>query len=320
MFKEFFGVDMRIAALFPGQNSHVLGMGQAVAAAYDVSQGVMREAEAGVPGLTALMQDGPLETLTLTANQQPALVAASIAVYRAWQQETGLVPVYAAGHSLGEYSAHVAAGTLSLASALALTRRRGELMQAAVPAGQGAMSAVMGDPAAVQGVCAQVRASGVGVVEIANLNAPTQTVISGEAAAVAAAGAALKALGLKAIPLKVSAPFHCSLMENAREALTPELLAAEYQAPAFPVVANVSAEPVTDAAQVAELLARQITGSVRWVQSVQRLAALGADTFVEFGPGTVLTGLVKRILPGATTYNVHIPEDIAAFGTAGLGE
>ena len=311
---------MKIAALFPGQNSHALGMGQAVAAAYDVSQGVMREAEAGVPGLTALMQDGPLETLTLTANQQPALVAASIAVYRAWQGETGLTPIYAAGHSLGEYSAHVAAGTLSLASALALTRRRGELMQASVPAGQGAMSAVMGDPAAVSEVCGQVRASGVGVVEIANLNAPTQTVISGEAAAVAAAGAALKALGLKVIALKVSAPFHCSLMEPARQALTPELNAAEYHTPAFPVVANVSAEPLTDTEQVAELLARQITGSVRWVQSVQRLAELGTDTFVEFGPGTVLTGLVKRILPGATTYNVHIPEDIAAFGTAGLGE
>ena len=295
-------------------------MGQAVAAAFSVSNEVMEQAESAVPGLHTLMREGPLDTLTLTANQQPALVAASIAVYRAWQQETGLTPAYAAGHSLGEYSAHVAAGTLGLQDALRLTRKRGELMQAAVPVGVGAMSAVMGDPASVREVCEQVQASGVGVVEIANLNAPTQTVISGEKAAVDAASSALKALGLKAIPLKVSAPFHCSLMQPAREGLTPDLDAAEYGELLFPVVANVLAEAVSDASQVAALLAEQITGSVRWVESIQRLAALGVDTFVEFGNGTVLTGLVKRILPEARTYNVHTPDDIAAFGTAGLGE
>ncbi|GGR12452.1 ACP S-malonyltransferase [Deinococcus ruber] len=311
---------MKIAALFPGQNSHALGMGQATAAAFGVAQDVMQQTETLLPGLSALMKEGPLEELTLTANQQPALVAASVAVYRAWQQETGLTPAYAAGHSLGEYSAHVAAGTLSLPDALRLTRKRGELMQAAVPVGVGAMSAVMGDPAAVREVCGQVQASGVGVVEIANLNAPTQTVISGDKAAVDAAASALKALGLKAIPLKVSAPFHCSLMEPAREGLLPDLTAAEYSPMLFPVVANVSAQPVSDAGQVAALLAQQITGSVRWVESIQQLAALGVDTFVEFGNGTVLTGLVKRILPEARTYNVHTPDDIAAFGTAGLGE
>ena len=300
---------MKIAALFPGQGSHALGMGQLMAAAFPVAQAVMDEAEAAVPGLLALMWEGPAEDLTLTANQQPALVATSVAVYRAWQEATGLTPAYAAGHSLGEFSAHVAAGTLSLQVALRLTRKRGELMQAAVPAGVGAMSAVMGDPAVV----AEVLASAAGVAEIANLNAPTQTVISGEKAAVEAAGAALKARGLKAIPLKVSAPFHCSLMESARVGLSGDLHAAHYARMQFPVVANVSAEAVSDPAQVAALLEAQITGTVRWVQSVQKLAELGADTFIEFGQGTVLTGLVKRILPGARTFNIHTPDDVAAF-------
>jgi len=304
---------MKIAALFPGQGSQAVGMGQAMAAAFPVARQAMDEAEATVPGLLGLMQDGPLEALTLTANQQPALVATSVAVYRAWQQATGLTPAFAAGHSLGEYSAHVAAGTLSLSDALRLTRRRGELMQQAVPAGLGAMSAVMGDPAVVAEVCADAE----GVAEIANLNAPTQTVISGEKGAVEAAGAALKARGLKAIPLKVSAPFHCSLMQPARAGLAGDLHAAHYGQMAFPVIANVSAEAVSDPAQVAALLEAQITGTVRWVETVQRLAALGVDTFVEFGQGTVLTGLVKRVLPDAKTFNIHTPEDLAAF-SAGL--
>ena len=300
---------MKIAALFSGQGSHALGMGQLMAAAYPVARAVMAEAEAAVPGLIALMTAGPLEDLTLTANQQPALVATSVAAYRAWQQATGLTPAFAAGHSLGEFSAHVAAGTLTLQDALRLTRRRGELMQAAVPAGVGAMSAVMGDPAVVAEVLAGID----GLAEIANLNAPTQTVISGEKSAVEAAGAALKARGLKAIPLKVSAPFHCSLMEPARAGLAGDLHAAHYAQMQFPVVANVLAEAVSEPSQVAALLEAQITGTVRWVQSVQRLAELGADTFVEFGQGTVLTGLVKRILPDARTFNVHTPDDIAAF-------
>ena len=300
---------MRIAALFPGQGSHAVGMGQATAEAFSVAQQALAEAEATVPGLGELMSSGPLEELTLTANQQPALVATSVAVYRAWHEATGLTPVYAAGHSLGEYSAHVAAGTLTLAEALRLTRKRGELMQAAVPAGMGAMSAVMGDPAVVAEVCAGMD----GVAEIANLNAPTQTVISGDKAAVEAAGAALKARGLKAIPLKVSAPFHCSLMAPARTGLAGDLHAAQYAPMSFPVIANVSADVVTEPSQVARLLEAQITGTVRWVETVQRLAELGADTFVEFGQGTVLTGLVKRILPDARTVNVHTPADIAAF-------
>lgn len=298
-----------IAALFPGQGSHAVGMGGEVADAYPVAREVLEVTERVVPGLGDLMARGPLEDLTLTANQQPALVAASIAAYRAWKEATGLSPAYAAGHSLGEYSAHVAAGTLSLEDALRLVRRRGQLMQDAVPPGLGAMSAVMGDPGVVREVCEGAE----GVVEIANLNAPSQTVISGEKAAVEAAGAALKARGLKAIPLKVSAPFHCSLMWPAREGLTPDLRAAQYGDLAFPVVANVTADLVTNQNEVAGLLAQQITASVRWVETVQKLADLGVTTFVEFGSGSVLAGLVKRILPNADVRGVHTPQDIQTF-------
>lgn len=309
---------MKIAALFPGQGSHAVGMGADLAAAFPEAAAVYAQAETTLPGLRALIETGPLEDLTLTANQQPALVAASVAAYRAWQAHTGLSPSYAAGHSLGEYSALVAAGVLDLGAALRLTRLRGELMQAAVPVGAGAMSAVMGDPATVREVCAAIQAAGqgqagLGTVQPANFNAPTQTVISGDRAAVEAAGAELKARGLKAIPLKVSAPFHCALMEGAAEGLTPALEAAPYGPYAFPVVANVSAQVESDPARTAELLRAQITGSVRWVESVQALAALGVDTFIEFGPGTVLTGLVGRILPGARTLNVGTAAQVRDF-------
>ena len=303
---------MKIAALFPGQNSHALGMGQAVAAAFPVAEAVMAEAEGVLPGLRARMTEGPLEDLTLTANQQPALVTASLAAYRAWQGVTGLTPLAAAGHSLGEYSAHVAAGTLALTDAVRLTHRRGTLMQDAVPPGLGAMSAVMGDPGVVAEVCDETE----GVVEVANYNAPTQTVISGRREAVEAAGATLKARGLKVIPLKVSAPFHCTLMRPAQEALAPDLQATPLGKMAFPVVVNVTAEAVTAPSRVPQLLTEQITGSVQWVASVRALAALGADTFVEFGSGAVLTSLVKRILPEARTFNIHTPEDIAAWPAA----
>jgi len=300
---------VKIAALFPGQNSHAIGMGMDVAAAYPAAEQVIMDADQVVPGLRDLMRAGPLEDLTLTANQQPALVAASVAAYRAWRDATGLTPAYAAGHSLGEYSAHVAAGTLTLRDAVRLVRKRGQLMQEAVPVGVGAMSAVMGDPGAVRDVCAQTE----GVVEIANLNAPTQTVISGEKHAVERAAAELKTRGLKVIPLKVSAPFHCSLMQPARDGLTPDLTSVALHDMTFPVVANVTAQPVTDAADVPHLLAEQITGSVRWTETIQNLAELGVTTFVEFGSGTVLTGLVKRILPDAETRNVHTPADIQTW-------
>ena len=298
-----------IAALFPGQNSHAVGMGAEMAAAYPLASEVFVRAEAVVPGLPRLMAEGPLEELTLTANQQPALVAASIAAYRAWREVTGLTPAYAAGHSLGEYSAHVAAGTLDLDGALRLVRRRGQLMQKAVPPGAGAMSAAMGDPQVVAEVCAGTA----GTAEVANYNAPTQTVISGERAAVGAAGLTLKQRGLKVIPLQVSAPFHCSLMWPAREGLTPELRATRWGDMAFPVLANVSADLVGTPREVPGLLAEQITAAVRWVELVERLSRLGVTQFVEFGPGSVLSGLVRRILPGAEVRGVHTPADLASW-------
>ncbi|MFC4427992.1 ACP S-malonyltransferase [Deinococcus navajonensis] len=303
----------RLAALFPGQGSHAVGMGADIAAEFSVAGAVYAEADATLPGLRTLIETGPLEDLTLTANQQPALVAASVAAFRAWQVATGLRPMVAAGHSLGEYSALVAAGVLSLADALRLTRERGERMQQAVPVGVGAMSAVMGDPAVVTEVCADLARQTGQVVQPANFNAPTQTVISGDKAAVEAAAAELKGRGLKAIPLKVSAPFHCALMAPAAQGLAPALQSAVYGPYSFPVVANVTAEPGQDPAGTAALLEQQITGAVRWVETIQALGALGVDTFIEFGPGTVLSGLVKRILPDARTLNVGTAAQVRDF-------
>lgn len=299
---------MKIAALFPGQGSHAVGMGVDVAAAHPEAEAVYAVKEATLPGLRALVEVGPFDELTLTANQQPALVAASVAAYRAWVARRGLTPAFAAGHSLGEYSALVASGALDLSDALRLTRQRGERMQAAVPVGLGAMSAVMGDPAVVQDVC-----QGLPGVQPANFNAPTQTVISGEKGAVETANAELKARGLRVIPLKVSAPFHCALMQPAQDGLSPALHATTFHAPTFPVYANVTAQANTDPAALPDLLARQITGAVRWVETIQALHEAGATVFIEFGPGTVLTGLVKRILPDAHTMNVGTAEQIETF-------
>lgn len=300
---------LKIAALFPGQNSHSVGMSADIASAFPVAEKVFAEAEQTLTGLRSLIEEGPLEDLTLTANQQPALVAASVAAYLAWQQKTGLTPMVAAGHSLGEYSALVATGVLTLADALRLTRKRGELMQEAVPVGVGAMSAIMGDPAIVKEVCQKTE----GVVQPANFNAPTQTVISGEKAAVEAASAELKSRKLKAIPLKVSAPFHCPLMQPAADGLAADLNATHYAPYTFEVVANVTAALSDDPIHTPDLLTRQITGSVRWVETIETLAGLGTDVFIEFGPGKVLTGLVKRIVPEAKTINVSSAEQIHNF-------
>lgn len=297
---------LKIAALFPGQNSHSIGMSADIAKAFPVAESVFTEAEQTLTGLRSLIEEGPLEDLTLTANQQPALVTASVAAYLAWQQKTGLTPMVAAGHSLGEYSALVATGALTLADALRLTRKRGELMQEAVPVGVGAMSAIMGDPNIVKEVCQNTK----GVVQPANFNAPTQTVISGEKAAVEAASAELKSRKLKAIPLKVSAPFHCPLMQPAADGLAADLNATSYAPYTFNIVANVTATLSDDPVQTPDLLTRQITGSVRWVETIETLAGLGTDIFIEFGPGKVLTGLVKRIVPEAKTMNIGTAEQI----------
>jgi [acyl-carrier-protein] S-malonyltransferase len=221
-----------------------------------------------------------------------------------------------AGHSLGEYSAHVAAGTLDFGDALRIARRRGQYMQDAVPVGEGAMAAVLGlDGETLARVCAD--AAGGEVVGPANLNAPGQIVIAGSHGAVKRAGARAKALGAKRVlPLPVSAPFHCQLMRPAQEKLEPELRALRVNDPRVPVVANVDAEPRTDAGSAIDALIRQVSAPVRWEDVVRRLSSEGVHEFIELGPGTVLTGLIRKILPGATTMSVQVPEDVASATAA----
>src|SRR5690606_20362445 len=232
---------VRLAALFPGQGSQKVGMAQELYAESPAAKRVLDEAEAALPGLQKLMWEGPAEELQLTANQQPALVAAGAAAYAAWLEAGGPPAEFGAGHSLGEYTAHVAAGSLSVAAAVQLVRRRGTYMQQAVPAGQGAMAAVLKlEQEQIDPVLAQL-SSGGQVVEVANLNSPGQTVISGSAEGVAAASAALKQLGGRVIPLKVSAPFHCSLMQPAAARLARDLKNTEFSEPAFGIVCNVTA-------------------------------------------------------------------------------
>ena len=298
-----------LAALFPGQGSQALGMGRALYASSSAARAVLDEAEAALPGLLSLMWEGPAETLQLTANQQPALVAAGAAALAAWHEADGPTITHAAGHSLGEYTALVAAGTLTLADALRLVRARGEAMQRAVPAGEGAMAAVLKtDAEHVARVLADVR----GVVEIANRNSPQQTVISGSAQAVADAAAQLEDEGARVVTLKVSAPFHCSLMHPAAGALAPLLATTAFAAPTLHVIANVTADVVGSGAEARGLLERQVTAPVRWVETLERLHVLGVRRFVELGSGAVLTGLVRRTLQGVQAAAVSEPETVRA--------
>lgn len=261
--------------------------------------------------ISRLCFEGPIETLTLTAVTQPAIVATSTALVAALREaHPNLAPAFAAGHSLGEYSALVAAGALSVEDAVRLCRHRGQAMQDAVPAGQGAMAAIMGlDPQALEAVCAEA-AQGE-IVSPANFNAPGQIVIAGHAGAVARASALVASKSGKAIPLKVSAPFHCALMRPAADALAPKLAALTMRPLAFPVIANVDAEPNADPARVTELLLRQIDGPVQWVKTIERMAAEGVTHALEIGPGKVLAGLVKRIAKQIKVLNVSDPEAIA---------
>lgn len=304
---------VRLAALFPGQGSQKVGMAHELYAASPAAKRVLDEAERALPGLLKLMWEGPAEDLQLTANQQPALVAAGAAAYAAWLEAGGPAAEFGAGHSLGEYTAHVAAGSLSVADAVQLVRRRGTYMQEAVPEGQGAMAAVMKlEQTQIDEALARVSADAPAlVVEVANLNSPGQTVISGNTGGVAAASAAVKDLGGRVIPLKVSAPFHCSLMQPAADQLATDLTATAFAVPAFSIVCNVTAEPLPGPAAAAGLLTQQVTGSVRWVECVERLQALGATHYVEFGSGSVLTGLVGRILDGAFARAVDAPGTLA---------
>jgi [acyl-carrier-protein] S-malonyltransferase len=294
-----------IAFVFPGQGAQKVGMGRSLAEAFPICRDTFAEADAalGEP-LSTLCFEGPDDRLMLTENTQPAILAMSTAVARL-AVSRGLRPQFAAGHSLGEYSAHVAAGTLSFADALRTVRRRGRYMQEAVPVGEGAMAAILGlDADRVAQACAE--AADGRIVTPANLNAPGQIVIAGHADAVARAGARAKALGAKrAIALAVSAPFHCPLMKPAEERLAPELRALPSHNPAFPVVANVDAQPKRTATDAIDALVRQVSSPVRWEDVVRRLIAEGVTTFVELGPGAVLAGLIKKIDRTATVFSIE---------------
>jgi [acyl-carrier-protein] S-malonyltransferase len=301
-----------IAFLFPGQGSQKVGMGKALADAYPVCRDTFEEADAalGEP-LSRIIFEGPEDQLTLTENTQPAILAVSIAAYRLIASR-GLRPDFVAGHSLGEYSANVAAGTFSFADALRIVRRRGRYMQEAVPVGEGAMAAILGlDADAVATACGD--GSEGEVVSPANLNGAGQVVIAGTHDAVKRAGERAKALGAKrVIPLTVSAPFHCALMKPAEERLAPELRGLATAAPSVPIVANVDAEIKRDAASAIDALVRQVSSPVRWEAVVTRLASEGVTTYVEVGPGTVLTGLVRKIQRDAVTATFGSPDDLAA--------
>ena len=312
-------MSARIAFVFPGQGSQQVGMGQALAAAFPEAEAALAEAEAafasaGVNGgagvsLRAMLEHGPEDQLTLTEHAQPAILAVSLAAYRVLAAR-GLEPGFVAGHSLGEYSAHVAAGTFSLADGVALVRRRGRYMQESVPVGTGAMAAILGADAALVEQACRDAADGE-IVSPANLNAPGQVVIAGHAAAVARAAARAKELGArKAVALTVSAPFHCALMQPAQDRLEPELRAVTAQAPRVPVVANVDAEPKHDAAGAIGALVRQVSSPVRWQDVVQRLGAEGVTTYVEVGPGSVLAGLIKKIQKDAQIVSFNGPEQL----------
>jgi len=313
------------AFVFPGQGSQAVGMGRALAEAFPVAREVFEEVdEALKQHLSRLMFEGPFETLTLTENAQPALMAHSIAALRVLAREGRLAlpeaAILVAGHSLGEYSALAAAGALDLATCARLLRLRGQAMQQAVPPGEGAMAALLGaELVDAEALCAEA-AEGPErreVLELANDNGGGQVVISGAAAAVDRAIALAPQKGIKrAIRLPVSAPFHCALMAPAAAAMERALAEAELRAPVVPLIANVTAAKATDPDEIRKLLVRQVTATVRWRESVLAMRAIGVDTVVELGTGKVLAGLVKRIDKDLAAISIGTPEEVEAFLTA----
>ncbi len=298
------------AFLFPGQGSQAVGMGKALSEAFPEARAVFQAADDALGDhLFRLCCEGPESELVLTRNTQPAILTMSIAAHAVWSARGGQA-AFVAGHSLGEYSALVAAGALPLGDAVRAVRSRGTFMQEAVPAGTGAMAAVLGlDAEVVARVCAE--AAGSEVVSPANYNSPEQTVIAGHATAVERASAKLKEAGAKrVVPLSVSAPFHCALMEPVKSRLAEVLAGCKVSAPRIPVVTNVEATPNSDLARVVPLLLAQVSAPVRWVESVRALAAAGVTRVVELGPGRVLGGLVKRISKDIEVLNVEDPASL----------
>jgi [acyl-carrier-protein] S-malonyltransferase len=309
---------MKRAFIFPGQGSQAVGMGKALADAFPQAKAVFDEVDAALSQkLSTIMWEGPAEELTLTANTQPALMAVSLAAIRVLEAEAGLDlekhAAFVAGHSLGEYSALAAAGSLSISDTARLLRIRGNAMQNAVPVGQGAMAALLGLEYDAALEVAREAAQGE-VCDAANDNGGAQVVVSGHKTAVERAVAIAQTKGAKrAVMLAVSAPFHCALMQPAADAMREALGTVTVNAPAVPVVANVEASPITDPAAIRDALVRQVTGTVRWRESVAHMAAQGVEAFYEIGSGKVLTGLVKRIASGASATAIGTPEDVAAF-------
>jgi [acyl-carrier-protein] S-malonyltransferase len=308
---------MGTAFVFPGQGSQQVGMGKALAEQFPAAKAVFDEVDAALgEKLSATMWEGPEDQLTLTANTQPALLAVSIAALRVLEQERGVRfsdLQFVAGHSLGEYSALCASGALSLADAARLLRVRGNAMQAAVPVGQGGMTALIGTDIDQAREIAREAAQGE-VLEVANDNGGGQVVVSGAKAAAERVVEIAKAKGVKrALPLPVSAPFHSPLMAPAAEIMREALALVTVNTPAVPVIANMTARPVTDPDTIRKLLVEQVTGTVRWRESVAYMAAEGVTRFVEVGSGKVLAGLVKRIADGVEAQSVGTPDDIAAF-------
>jgi [acyl-carrier-protein] S-malonyltransferase len=308
---------MAIAFVFPGQGSQAVGMGAELAKAHASARAVFDEVDAALgQKLSQIMFEGPLETLTLTENAQPALMAVSLAVMRVLEQEKGFRLAgkvkYVAGHSLGEYSALAAAGAISVADAARLLKTRGRAMQAAVPVGQGAMAALLGVGKDAAEKLAAEAAQGE-VCQLANDNEPAQAVISGAKTAIDRAAGLAKAHGVRRfLPLNVSAPFHCALMQPAADAMAEALAKVEVKAPAVPLIANVLAAPISDPAEIKRRLVEQVTGAVRWRECVARIAADGVTAIYEIGSGKVLAGLAKRIAPALNAASIGTPQDIEA--------
>ena len=312
---------MSLAFVFPGQGSQVVGMGKALADAFAPARAVFDEVDAALgEKLTRTMWEGPADTLTLTENAQPALMAASLAAMRVLEAEAGVDlardATFVAGHSLGEYSALAAAGALTITDTARLLRTRGRAMQKAVPVGTGAMAALLGLDLE-QAMAAAAEAAQGQVCQAANDNGGGQVVVSGDKAAVERAVEIAKGKGARrAMLLSVSAPFHCALMQPAAEIMAQALAQVTVKPPVVPVVSNVVVKPIRDPAEIVRALVAQVTGTVRWRESVAFMAEQGVTTFYEVGTGKVLSGLVKRIAEGAKGVAVGTPEDVAAFAAA----